>query len=140
MNANERIRFLRTTLNLSQESFGEKIGIKSRAHISALENGRRSLTDRVVVDICREFNVNEKWLREGIEPIFKEENDNSLEEYLNKKGCTDLEKKAIKKFMDVYRDIPEEQRDEFLESFTKMIKIAFNVPHNSFDNFNKNKD
>lgn len=140
MNTNERIKFLRTTLNLSQESFGDRIGIKSRAHISALENGRRSLTDRVIVDICREFNVNEDWIRNGNEPIFKEDDSSSIEEYLKKKGCTDLEKKIVKKFMDVYMNIPEEQRDEFFESFMKTVKIAFNVPHNSFDNFNKNKD
>lgn len=139
MTINERLKILRKNFKLTQSEFGSKLGV-TKSNISVIEKGSTRVTDRMVNDLCREFNVNEKWLREGIEPIFKEENDDSLEEYLNKKGCTDLEKKAIKKFMDVYRDIPEEQRDEFLESFTKMIKIAFNVPHNSFDNFNKNKD
>lgn len=37
MNINERLKLLRSSLNLSQEAFGEKIGIRSRAHISATE-------------------------------------------------------------------------------------------------------
>ena len=66
MNINERLKLLRSSLNLSQEAFGEKIGIRSRAHISALEGGRRALTDRIINDVCREFYVNEEWLRNGI--------------------------------------------------------------------------
>ena len=62
---NERLKLIRTTLNLSQEEFGSRIGITSRSHISSLENGKRTLTDRIINDICREFNVNELWLRTG---------------------------------------------------------------------------
>lgn len=40
---NERIKEVREILKLTQESFGEKIGIKSRSHISALEKGTREL-------------------------------------------------------------------------------------------------
>lgn len=30
-----------------------------------LENGKRTLTDRIINDVCREFGVNELWLRTG---------------------------------------------------------------------------
>lgn len=50
---------------MSQEEFGKKIGIESRAHISALEKGNRNITDRIVNDVCREFRINEEWLRTG---------------------------------------------------------------------------
>ena len=62
---NERLKNLRISLNLSQEEFGDRIGITSRSHISSLENGKRTLTDRIIKDICREFGVNELWLRTG---------------------------------------------------------------------------
>lgn len=62
---NDRIKKIRLQYGLSQEDFGNRIGIKSRAHISALENGARNVTDRIVKDICEEYNICEDWLRFG---------------------------------------------------------------------------
>lgn len=62
---NKRLKQIRNNLGLSQEEFGKKIGIESRAHISSLENGNRNITDRIIKDTCREFRINEKWLRTG---------------------------------------------------------------------------
>ena len=62
---NRRLKQIRNNLGLSQEEFGKKIGIESRAHISSLENGTRNITDRIIKDTCREFGINEKWLRTG---------------------------------------------------------------------------
>lgn len=62
---NLRLKKIRNEYHLSQEEFGNKIGIESRAHISALENGNRNITDRIVRDVCREFNISEQWLRTG---------------------------------------------------------------------------
>ncbi len=42
-----------------------------------IETNKKNITDRTIADICREFNVNEKWLRYGIEPI-RIESDNSI--------------------------------------------------------------
>ncbi len=50
---------------LSQEEFGKRIGIESRGHISSLENGVKNITDRIINDVCREFNINEEWIRTG---------------------------------------------------------------------------
>lgn len=62
---NERFKEIRLTHKMSQKEFGKKIGIESRAHISSLESGNRNITDRIINDICREFNVSEDWLRYG---------------------------------------------------------------------------
>ena len=67
---NERLKAIRLSLNLSQEEFGSNIGIKSRAHISALESGARNITDRIISDVCREYGVREEWLRSGTGDIF----------------------------------------------------------------------
>lgn len=67
---NERIRDLRNALNLTQQEIADKLGT-SRGNIAGYETGRRSPSDAVVSLICREFNVNEEWLRTGEGDMFK---------------------------------------------------------------------
>ena len=64
MNTNERIKLLRKELGLTQNEFGEKIGLKKSA-ISQIENGSTSSNPRIVQLICTAFNISEKWLTEG---------------------------------------------------------------------------
>lgn len=64
MTQGERIKELRKSLGLTLEKFGERLGV-SRAALSNIENGNRSVTDQMFKSICREFNVNEEWLRDG---------------------------------------------------------------------------
>lgn len=66
-----RIKLLRKELNLTQEKFGEKLGMKKNS-ISQIENGVNALTEQLLVSICREFNVNESWLRTGEGEMFSE--------------------------------------------------------------------
>ena len=67
----ERVKELRTALGLSGEKFGEKIGVK-RSAISDIERGRNNLSEQNILAICREFNVNENWLRYGMGEMFKD--------------------------------------------------------------------
>lgn len=68
----ERIKLLRKEiLNMRQEEFAAKLKI-SRGNISNIEIDRVKVTDRVISDICTEFNVNESWLRNGEGKIFEE--------------------------------------------------------------------
>ena len=67
----ERVKELRTVLGLSGEKFGEKIGVK-RSAISDIERGRNNLSEQNILAICREFNVNEDWLRYGTGEMFKD--------------------------------------------------------------------
>ena len=65
---NKRIKELRKSLGLTLEKFGERIGVK-KAAVSRWENGDK-IADRMVLAICREFNVNEEWLRNGTGEMF----------------------------------------------------------------------
>lgn len=67
----ERVRELRKTLGLSGEKFGEKIGLK-RNSLSQIETGKNNLSEQSILAICREFNVNEDWLRYGTGEMFKD--------------------------------------------------------------------
>ncbi len=60
----DRIKALRKDLGLTQEKFAERLNIK-RNTIATYEIGRNEPIDAVVSLICREFNVNEEWLRTG---------------------------------------------------------------------------
>ena len=67
---NERLLALRKHLGLTQAKLGERLNLKSNT-ITALEKGARLISDRTIADICREFNVNEAWLRNGEGPMFR---------------------------------------------------------------------
>lgn len=71
MSIGERVKKLRKVLNLTQSVFAERIGLKQAA-IGLYENGQRNIGDRAISDICREFNVNENWLRFGEGEMFNE--------------------------------------------------------------------
>ena len=61
----ERIKAVRTDAKLTQAAFAEKVHV-SRNYITQIEMGVMTPGDNLIRDICREFNVNELWLREGI--------------------------------------------------------------------------
>ena len=49
---------------LTKTDFAKKLGI-SQAFVSQLCSGAKIPSDRTIADICREFGVNEVWLRTG---------------------------------------------------------------------------
>lgn len=67
----ERIKELRKKLNLTQEKFAQALGIK-RSSYSKYETGENNPTDAVISLICREFNVDEVWLRTGQGEMFRQ--------------------------------------------------------------------
>jgi transcriptional regulator with XRE-family HTH domain len=64
-----RVSNIRKALHLSQESFGSRLGVTG-ASISRIEKGERSITEQMILAICREFNVREEWLRDGKGDMF----------------------------------------------------------------------
>lgn len=64
---NTRIKLIRQEEGLTQSQFAEKIGL-SRNYVAMIEIGQRDPSDRTVSDICRIFDIQEDWLRHGLEP------------------------------------------------------------------------
>ena len=62
---------LRKELGLNQSDFGNKIGVK-QGTVAGYESGARTPLDAVVSSICREFDVNEEWLRTGEGEMFEQ--------------------------------------------------------------------
>ena len=48
----------------TKTEFAEKLNI-SQSFVSRLASGEKEPSDRTIADICREFDVNEDWLRTG---------------------------------------------------------------------------
>lgn len=66
---NERIRFLRNQLGLSQSEFGARIHV-SQNYIWMIEKGSREPSERTISDICRVFGVSLAWLQDGVGEMF----------------------------------------------------------------------
>ena len=66
---NDRMKELRKALGLTQQEFADKLNI-SRNNIASYETGKSNPGYAVISLICREFNVNEGWLRTGEGAMF----------------------------------------------------------------------
>ena len=66
---NERIKAVRLALGISQEEFGKRLGV-TRGAITNIELNKVEPKPLFVDLICREFNVNDDWLKNGAEPMF----------------------------------------------------------------------
>ena len=73
----ERIKELRERLGLTQQKFSDRIGLK-RQTIAAYEMGKIEPSDSTLLLLCKEFNVNEEWLRTGKGEIFLPESNDEL--------------------------------------------------------------
>lgn len=79
----KRLKELRHVLRISQTDFGKRIGLK-QSSIAGYETGMRKPLNAVISSICKEFNVNEQWLRTGNGPMFQPQPFD--EEFLNAAG------------------------------------------------------
>lgn len=78
-----RIKEIRSNAKLTQQEFADRLGIR-RGTIANYELGRNEPIDAVITLICREFNVNETWLRTGEGDMFKPvSRDQEIEAFLN---------------------------------------------------------
>lgn len=67
---NSRIHFLINELKMTKTAFAERLNV-SQAFVSQICSGVKQPSERTVLDICREFRVNEQWLRTGEGEMFR---------------------------------------------------------------------
>lgn len=101
-----RILKIRKDSKLNQEDFGLRLNL-TKNYISLIETGNRIPSDRTISDICREFNVNEDWLRNGTGDIYKEK-DGSFSELLVE--LEDSDDDFIKSLITVYMGLDEDSK------------------------------
>lgn len=103
---NERLKKLRKALDLTQQEFADRIGVK-RNTIATYEIGRNTPLDAVIASICREFNVSETWLRTGEGEMFLPSPNGVLDELVQKYGLSTRGKVIVEKFLDLNPDVQE---------------------------------
>ena len=118
----DRIKLVRTMNALKQADFGNKIGVKQNT-ITCYESGTRNPTDAVVHSICREFNINEEWLRYGTGDMEKIKDD-KLYEYLGRIATKD--DTFIVDMIEVYFELDQTSRDSLKEIANNMIEKTKN--------------
>lgn len=65
----DRFLKIRKKAGITQEAFASRIGL-TKNFVSLIETGKREPSDRTIKDICREFDINEEWLRDGVGEMF----------------------------------------------------------------------
>lgn len=101
MTIGERVKELRKQVNLTQQAFADRLNLK-RNTVGSYEVNVVEPSDRTISDICREFNVNEMWLRTGEGEMFNQ--------------ITRSEK--ITSFL---TEITEDEGDDFKRRFVEML-------------------
>jgi transcriptional regulator with XRE-family HTH domain len=117
----ERVTAVVKESKLNQTEFATRIGI-SQQYLSQICNGKKNPSDRTISDICREFRVNEKWIRTGEEPMYLPEPDDDsayLDELLSDldNPFYDIIKEILKTYMEA---TPAEQ--DALNAFVRRLK------------------
>lgn len=95
---NERIKAARKALGLTMEQFGARIGM-GKSSVSKIEKGANSTTDQTIKSICREFGVNEMWLRTGEGEMFDQSAESSLDRLAAEYHLDERKKAVISAFL-----------------------------------------
>ena len=121
-NMNNRIRALRKAMGLTLDEFGNRIGLK-KSTLSLIENKKTNVTEQTIRSICREFNVNENWLRDGNGNMFDSEPTSELDNIFKKYGLSEDDCALIKRFV----NLPQEQRNAVTNFLSKASMDLANV-------------
>ena len=107
---NQRIKQLRTELQISQYEFSRKIFI-GQSSLGEIETGTRNVNDRIIQLICSEFNVNKDWLKNGQGNMF------------------DVEKPDIKleHLIDIYKQLEKPLQECLIEQSESLLKLNENI-------------
>jgi len=74
MTINDRLKEVRLVLDLSQERFGQPLGL-TKTSVSASENGLRVVSDRTVLLLRASYRVNPDWMYTGEGSMFEDHGD-----------------------------------------------------------------
>ncbi len=117
---NERIRKLRKALDLTQQKFADRIGVKQNT-VAQYEMGRNIPIDSVISLICREFNVSEEWLRSGTGEMFiQQTRDEQIAAFIG--GLQSDESDSFKKRFISMLSALDESEWEVLEKMVLMLQ------------------
>lgn len=98
MTLSERIKKMRKELDLTQQEFADKLGVK-RGTVATYERGRSDPSDAAVVLICKTFNVNETWLRNGEGEMFNKTLDSVVDQLATEFGLDGFLQSVVSEYL-----------------------------------------
>ena len=120
MELKDRIRHFRKNIKkLTQDEFRKEINL-SRSNLASIETGAVNVTDRVIADICKTFNLSEHWLRTGEGDMYVE-SETSLVDSLTKQMNMSAEQR---KLMEIFLTMSDEKRDSVSKAFFDFLDAA----------------
>lgn len=119
MTINERFAMLRNACGMTQERFGEILGL-SRSGVTEIESGRRNVNERhlVMLENWKGCNVNVEWLRTGEGEMFKKSESDILEQLREAYHLDD----ARFSFITTFIHLPAEEQDIVLKFMRKVYE------------------
>lgn len=119
----DRIKEVREHTGLSATDFGAKIGIK-KSSVSLLESGKNNPSERTILAICREFNVNEEWLRYGTGSMLDDSKPSILARLSEEKQLTPREQAIVSAFI----DLPPQDRAAIMRYMDSLVEKLSQAP------------
>lgn len=120
---NERIKEVRQYFKLTLEEFGRRIGM-TKSGLSKVERGENGTTEQTITSICREFNVNETWLRTGAGSMLDESKPSILARLAEEKQLTPREQAIVSAFI----DLPPQDRAAIMRYMDSLVEKLSQVP------------
>ena len=117
----DRIKKIRKELDLTQQAFADKIGMK-RNTIAQYEMGRTIPSDAIIFSICREFNVSDEWLRTGNGEMFVKQTRNEEMAKLTKLLLNEEEDSFKNRLISVLANLTEDQWELLADIAEKLSK------------------
>ncbi len=106
----QRIKFLRESLNLSQQEVADKTGI-SRGNISNYEKDRVSPAADTIIALCAYFDISSDWLLTGRERGTNGNNVENIVDALESKGSYIKVSGEEGQIIRMYRNFPAEDKE-----------------------------
>lgn len=111
-----RIHAVRAQADLTMAEFAKRIGMTTSS-ISLFESGKATPSDRTVLSICREFGVNEHWLRTGEGEMFEQTRETVLDRLAAEYSLDKEQVSVIENFL----DLSPQERTAFLAYMRKVF-------------------
>jgi len=118
---NKRLKEVRKSKRLSQDAFGARLGVTGAA-VSRIESGSNSFTDQMLILVCREFNVNETWLRSGEGEMFRYSPEDTAAQLAEEFGLDDFGKSILI----AYQKLPADAR-AVVKQYVLSVAEAYNA-------------
>lgn len=117
----DRISLVIKRSGLTKTKFAEQLNV-SAAYISQMCSGARFPSDRTIADICREFNVSEAWLRDGVGDMEVKRTMNQELALMVNELMTESDESYRKRFVAALLDLPPEFWPELKRFLEKLAE------------------